>query len=400
MPTKVLVIDDDPGVSKGIDSILGQRFPGSDVFSAQRTSDAFDRLHIVQPDVIFLSDTFHEGAEGICQRLLEESSTSRIPVAVMAKNGKPSWANAGYQNLVGVLGNPPTEEFLLEALRTAGEQAAHSEVKPKFSADPAKIVFSGHTGFFPIRSALQMAAADRLNGVLRFFIHRTPIELFLERGRFLLATTRDSELYLRESPVILPSTNLGTILKASLNQELTGCPLFLHISSRGGFAHEDVVQITREHGQRVFSHLWTAGRVHFEFERLEQFPDYLKNFEPGPEDPDNWVLRSLRFVRFDDLRPGQRPEANGSPAYTRKGYELIQRLRLNEVEARFATAVNGTESLQTIAKRIAIPLNDALLIVFRFVSLDIIEYWSQAMLSLPNSPASISETPAPTLLQP
>ena len=47
------------------------------------------------------------------------------------------------------------------------------------------------------------------------------------------------------------------------------------------------------------------------------------------------------------------------------------------------TAVNGSESLQAIAKKIGIPLNDALLIVFRFAALEIIDYWSQSVLSLP-----------------
>jgi hypothetical protein len=84
---------------------------------------------------------------------------------------------------------------------------------------------------------------------------------------------------------------------------------------------------------------------------------------------------------------GQRPDPNGSPAYTRKGYELIQKLKLNDVEARFATAINGAESLQSIAKKIGIPLNDALLIVFRFAALDIIDYWSSNVLSLPGTPA-------------
>ena len=36
-----------------------------------------------------------------------------------------------------------------------------------------------------------------------------------------------------------------------------------YISVRNGFPHEDVVQIMRDHGQRVFANLWTAGRVHF-----------------------------------------------------------------------------------------------------------------------------------------
>jgi len=151
-----------------------------------------------------------------------------------------------------------------------------------------------------------------------------------------------------------------------MNQWMTGCPLFLFISVRGGFPHDDVVQITRDHGQRLFANLWSAGRVYFESSNSRRSRSSSKTFPPSTEDPDNWVLASLRHVRFEDLMSNQRPDPNGSPAYTRKGYELIQKLKLNDVEARFATAVNGAESLQAIAKKIGIPLNDALLIVFRF----------------------------------
>ncbi|MCX6978953.1 MAG: hypothetical protein NTX04_13710 [Verrucomicrobia bacterium] len=231
-----------------------------------------------------------------------------------------------------------------------------------------------------------MAAGDRLTGVLRFFLNRHPIELFINQGRFLFATTRNVPLYCQNSPTILPSTSLGLIAESQAEQSATACPIFLHLSSRSGFPHDDVVQIVRDHGSRLFSHLYTAGRVPFEFEELTRFPDFVKSFPPTPEDPDNWVLASLRHLRFENLLGAQRPDPNGSPAYTRKGYDLIQKLKLNDVEARFATAINGSESLQSIAKRIGIPLNDALLIVFRFATLDVIDYWSSSVLALPDSP--------------
>jgi hypothetical protein len=137
-------------------------------------------------------------------------------------------------------------------------------------------------------------------------------------------------------------------------------------------------------GQRVFAHLWTAGRGRFEFEELEEFPDYVKNFPVRTEDPDHWVLRSLRQVRFENLLSAQRPDPNGRPAYTRRGYELVQKLKVNDVEARFATAINGSESLQSIAKRIGISLNAALLILFRFATLDLIDCWSSSVLARPS----------------
>ena len=59
--------------------------------------------------------------------------------------------------------------------------------------------------------------------------------------------------------------------------------------------------------------------MRFEFEELEEFPDYVKNFPASTEDPDHWVLGSLRQVRFENLLSAQRPDPNGRPAYPRRG---------------------------------------------------------------------------------
>jgi hypothetical protein len=220
--------------------------------------------------------------------------------------------------------------------------------------------------------------------VLRFQLGRHPIELWMNGGRFLFATTKNIQLYCNSSPVILSATNLGLILESQLNQQVTGCPIFLFLSVRNGFPHDDVVQITRDHGQRLFGQLFTSGRIAFEFEETDRLPDYAKNFPPSTDDPDNFILAALRHVRFEQLAPNQRPDPNGDPAYTRRGYDLIQRLKLNDVEARFATAISGTETLQAIAQKIGISLVDALLVVFRFIALEIIDFWNPGVLALPS----------------
>jgi hypothetical protein len=46
--------------------------------------------------------------------------------------------------------------------------------------------------------------------------------------------------------------------------------------------------------------------------------------------------------------------------------------------------VNGAESLQSIAKKLNLTLNDALLIVFRLQSLEVIDYWNSTVFTLPN----------------
>ena len=391
MSKKILVIDDTLAASKLAENVLPGSFHGIDVLLAQRGGDAFDRFNVAQPDLIILNDSLPDmDAESVCYRLLNDPATSKVPVVLLAANGAGDKIEARYDNVVKVIPKPLTQESLLEVVG-----ATLSKTKPSGNParqllfhDPARTVFSGHTAFFSLRSALQMAYGDRLTGVLRFFVNRFPIELFISKGRFLFATSRNFQLYCRESPVILSATNLGLIIEGQISQAATGCPIFLFLSVRNGFPHDDVVQIVRDHGQRVFSNLWTAGRVTFEFEELTEFPEYAKNFPPGNEDPDNWILGSLRHVKYDNLMGAQRPDPNGSPAYTRKGYELIQKLKLNDVEARFATAINGAESLQSIAKKIGIPLNDALLIVFRFAALDIIDYWSSNVLSLPATSAT------------
>ena len=388
MSQKILVIDDSLVASKLTETVLAQNFNAVDVLVAQRGQDAFDRFNVAQPDLILLNETMPDlDGDAICVRLLNDPATAKVPVVIMATNGNAEDFEERYTNVVKVLPKPITPDSLLEVC-TATLGKAKPAIDPRRTMlfhDPSRTVFSGHTGFFSLRSALQMAYGDKLTGVLRFFVNRYPIELFVAKGRFLFASTRNFQLYCRESPVILSATNLGTIIEGQTTQQATGCPIFLFLSLRGGFPHDDVVQITRDHGQRVFSNLWTAGRVSFEFEEMSQFPDYAKNFPPGAEDPDNWTLASLRYIKFENLMGSQRPDPNGSPAYTRKGYELIQKLKLNDIEARFATAVNGAESLQSIAKKIGTPLNDALLIVFRFLALDIIDYWSSAVLSLPES---------------
>ncbi len=388
MSQKILVIDESLASSKLAEAVLAQNFGSVDVLVAQRGADAFDRFNMANPDLILLNETMPDlDGEAICVRLLNDPLTAKVPVVLMATNGSAENFEERFSNVMKVLPKPVTPEALLEVCTTAFGKAK-ATVDPRKAMlfhDPARTIFSGHTGFFSLRSALQMAYGDKLTGVLRFFVNRYPIELFFSKGRFLFATSRNFQLYCRESPVILSATNLGTIIEGQSTQQATGCPIFLFLSLRGGFPHDDVVQITRDHGQRVFSNLWTAGRVTFEFEELAQFPDYAKSFPTSTEDPDNWTLASLRYIKFENLMGSQRPDPNGSPAYTRKGYELIQKLKLNDIEARFATAVNGAESLQAIAKKIGIPLNDALLIVFRFLALDIIDYWSSSVLSLPGS---------------
>ena len=54
----------------------------------------------------------------------------------------------------------------------------------------------------------------------------------------------------------------------------------------------------------------------------------------------------------------------------------MQRLKLTEVEARFASLVNGSESLLSLAKRTGVSMAEAMAMVFRFTTLGVMDYWA------------------------
>ena len=119
---------------------------------------------------------------------------------------------------------------------------------------------------------------------------------------------------------------------------------------------------------------WTADRVRFVFERGEP-PDYARDFPVADEDTDHWALSTLRFIQFQELSDKMPFRPASIPAYTRDGYERVQRLRLTVAEAQFASQFNGVRSVQQIAKNLRLDMNFARLTLFRFEAMEIVECW-------------------------
>lgn len=377
---KILIVDDTPFLARLVESVLERRYPGScvDVLYAQSGMDAFARMEVARPDLILLADSLPDlRAEAVCMRLLIDPALASIPVYLLNETGEADILEERYSNIRTVLPYALTEDLLAEILSyviALPKLDAH-DARELLHYDPARAAFSGHTGFFKIQAALQMAHGDRLSGILRFFVQRAPIELYVSRGRFVFASTRNFGLYSRGSQAVLSQAELGQIVEAQEAQSVSGCPLFLYLSTRGLVQPDEVVPMVREHGHRVFSHLWTVGRVPFEFERTDYLPDFAARFPASAEDADNWVLSSLRHVRMEQLPVGMRIEPEGSPVFTRRGAALIERLRLSDVEGRFASCVNGAESLLSISKRSGIEMEEAQSIVFRMTTLGVMDYW-------------------------
>ena len=90
------------------------------------------------------------------------------------------------------------------------------------------------------------------------------------------------------------------------------------------------------------------------------------------------MLATLRFVQVQDLADKANYDPAWIPAYTRDGFERIQKLRLTVAEAQFASQFNGTRSIAQIARNLRLDLKFARLTLFRFVELEIVECWPPA----------------------
>ncbi len=137
------------------------------------------------------------------------------------------------------------------------------------------------------------------------------------------------------------------------------------------------MQLVQLYGQKLFAQLWCAPRVRFMFEQTTELPDYADEI-PADDDVDHWMLGALRFIQHQELGNQANCDPASIPAYTREGFDRVQRLRLTVAEAQFASQFNGARSLAQIAKNLRLDLKFARLTLFRFLALEIVECWPAA----------------------
>jgi DNA-binding response OmpR family regulator len=255
------------------------------------------------------------------------------------------------------------------------EPAAEQSYAPDESATGG-ILFCGDTNLFSLNRALQIIANQNLTGTLNLFWEKSPVEVLVQNGQILFATSRDPELYCPEAPVTLSNVDPDRIAAARSHQQETGSPLFITLLQENLILHEPATQLVQHHGQQLFAQLWSAPCVRFSFQQ-SALPDFA-NALPGESDVDQWALATLRFVQFPQLGNRAYYDPASIPAYTRDGFERIQNLRLTVAEAQFASQFNGARSVQQIAKNLRLDLKFASVTLFRFLALEIVECWSPA----------------------
>jgi hypothetical protein len=253
-----------------------------------------------------------------------------------------------------------------------GSAESVTELIPRKQSGTADVYFCGHTNLLPLNRALQAIAKEKLTGLMRSYWDEEPIELLARDGEIVLVTTHDPDLYCPEMPDVLSEVDVVMVDRARDKQKETGTPFVLTLTREESIARESAAELIQECGQKLFSKLWTASRAWIMFEKNADLLSDVGDV-PGHPDVSDWALETLRLVQSPDQPASFDPAS--IPAYTRDGFERVQKLKLNSDEAQFASQFNGARSIQQIAKNLRLDLKSVRQLLFRFLALEIVECW-------------------------
>jgi hypothetical protein len=251
-------------------------------------------------------------------------------------------------------------------------EPSDTEVIPRKEPGTADVYFCGQTSLFPLSRALRAIANERLTGLLRSFWEQEPIELLARDGEVVLVTTRDPALYCPEVPDALTDVDVVVVERAREKQRENGTPFLLTLARQESIALDAATELMRQYGQKLFSQLWTAPRVWIMFEKNAELLSDVADI-PGDPNVRDWAMETLRLVQNANQPASFDPAS--IPAYTKDGFERVQKLKLTSDEAQFASQFNGGRSMQQIAKNLRLDLKSARQLLFRFLALEIVECW-------------------------
>ena len=264
---------------------------------------------------------------------------------------------------------------------------AATEVGQRKEANTADVYFCGSTNLFPLNLAIRAIGRENLTGLLRACWDQEPIDVLARDGEIVLVTTRDSDLYCPETPGLLRGADVVMIDRARNQQKEDGTPFLLTLARNESIERQPALDLMRNQGQLLFSQLWSAPNVWIMFEKNA---DLLSGFGDmtGDPDVDDWSLETLRLVQ-NSAQSG-RFDPGSIPAYTREGFDRVQKLKLTSDEAQFGSQFNGARSVQQIAKNLRLDLKSARQLLFRFVALEIVECWPGSTAAKPEPKAGMS----------
>ncbi|MBV9007890.1 MAG: response regulator [Verrucomicrobia bacterium] len=426
---RILVIDDSLMLLTFVQEILSEA--NYDVTVAATAEEGLEAARAQRADLILLDYLLPDlRGDEVSRRLHEDQDTAGIPVLYMSGFGADlASAQAQHPNVLAILNKPFSSDMLLKAveqhlpkpegyetadfaerpsepafptevanvivpegepeMKTAPEPLWHENAVddeknspshggitavPEHRENSTELYFAGDTSFLPLGRALHIISREKLSGVLRCSWSKGDVELYAREGKILLVSTRDADVYCGEAPITLVNVDPERLEQARDAQRRTGAPLFLPLLRDDLILRDPALQLVQHYGQKLFAQLWCAPRVRVAFQSLDPLPDFARE-TPGEEDVDHWALATLRLIQYPEIADQIECDPSYIPAYTRDGFDRVQKLRLSVAEAQFASQFNGSRSIAQIARNLRLDLKFARLTLFRFLALEIVECW-------------------------
>ena len=423
MDHKILLIDDSAILRRIATNVLSTRAGCGEVVTATRATEGFARACTLGAGLILVDYQIAGFPRAdLCQRLLDEPRTSRVPVVLLLGPGMTLPAPETLPaNVVDHLVKPFTPEQLLStvrsvfkaapmeapirhlppAVRAPETMADHHEVAVALStAAVARRETSRFSGVHrhpprspaPVRGqglesrpaepihihdALVAAANRGETAVLR--VHDRDggsTEVYLDGGRIVVVATRDAARYGEDADgVVPPKVSSATLEDAIASQTESGTPFFLSLGSCGLLSKSAALTLLHRFGQRHFARLWAkpTGTLTFEYETLDALPGFALRLEPRPEPVEAWLFEASRYLQSADIAALMRHEGLGGVPRLH-GASILEALPLDDQEREFIRWMDGRRNLATVAAGVTITPEHAFLLLYRFRCLGLMDY--------------------------
>ncbi len=382
MGNRILAIDDSHTLRRFIENSLSQGGRGYDVTTAPDGAQGIQKAREIEPDLILLDYLLPDmDGDEVCRQLTGDGNLARIPVIMLSSDADSiGRLERQWENVERALTKPFTKDLLLttvhsvmQKLEERNGQSNHVGVQQEGVIDHPDLILKGSTAMTSLIQLLRGVEIETLDGTLYFRADDLALQVYFKDGRPVVCSTNEAELYLSSDlyQLKLPKEIFQIV---SDEQQNSGCPCFALLGQQGIVEKEEALNLCRDYGAALFAKLWTKPIVEFAFRQT--MPSWMSFFSSTEGRVDDWAMSTLRQVGTEYQSAHAWGQPNGVPCFTLSGYQVLQELPLNEKEAAFASMVGeGSHTLEEIASNLELTIQVAERILFRFMCMEIIDYW-------------------------
>ncbi len=386
LPKNVLAIDDSLTLRKFIEKSLSKEDIVNRLLIAGDAASGLELARTTVPDLILCDYTLPDmQGDELCQRLLEQPETSKIPIILMSSSGREIVALPSKQtNIVRILVKPFSKELLVATVSYVLSQAEQKKAVAQTASTAGSILMRGSTDVSPMCSALRFIARQKMTGVLRVVARQETLHAFCQAGAVRVVTTRNVESYLEGTAYLSNGKKSPIWKKCEELQRQTLSPFLLNLCHEGILPVQTARMLTDLFGHRIFARIWTepAG-VNYEFEEVPM-PAFIEECLPARPLINDWILENLRNVENSDGIRTIMEDPMGVPVFTPTGYRQIQEVQPKPEEWQVLSEITGAISLNGICERINISPDLVARKIFCFQRLGFLDYWPSHILQNQN----------------